>query len=108
MNQFFLKINPDKTEIILFTPNSDIKTINGVMLTNGDCTRFSPFVRNLGFNLDRFLNMETHINIVLSQCYKLLKDVRSIRNLLSKKETEQLVHALISSRLDYSNHFSLV
>ena len=103
MNQFFLKINPDKTEIILFTPNSDIKTINGVMSTNGDCIRFSPFVRNLGFNLDRFLNMETHINIVVSQCYKLLKDVRSIRNLLSKKETEQLVHAIISSRLDYCN-----
>ena len=100
---FFLKINPDKTEIILFTQNSKVNTIKGVMLSNGDCIRFSSFVKNLGVSLDISLNMETHINNIVSHCYKLLKDVRDIRNLLSKKETEQLVHAIISSRLDYCN-----
>ena len=33
----------------------------------------------------------------------MLKDVRIVRNLLTKEETEQLVHAIISSRLDYCN-----
>ena len=37
MNLFFLKINPDKTEIILFIPNSlnDIPTINGAIFNTG-------------------------------------------------------------------------
>ena len=103
MDEFFLKINPDKTEIILFTPNSKVTTINGIFLNNGDCIRFSSVVKNLGFSLDTSLDMEPHINNVVSHCYKLIKDVRDVRSLLSNKETEQLVHAIISSRLDYCN-----
>ena len=103
MHTYFLKINPDKTEIILFTPDSKVNTINGVILSNGDCIRFSNYVKNLGVTFDKSLNMETHINSVVSHSYKLIKDVRDVRNLLSKQETEQLVHAIISNRLDYCN-----
>ena len=49
------------------------------------------------------MNLESHINNLVSHCYKLLKDVRIVRNLLTKNETEQFVHAIISSRLDYCN-----
>ena len=107
MNEHFLKINPDKTEIILFTPNSKVKTINGAMLSNGDCVRFSSSVKNLGFYLESYMTLDTHVNTLVSHCYKLLKDVRSIRNLLSNNETEQLVHSIISSRLDYCNSLFL-
>ena len=107
MNEHFLKINPDKTEIILFTPNSKVNTINGAMLSNGDCVRFSSSVKNLGFHLDSYMTLEPHVNTLVSHCYKLLKDVRSIRNLLSNNETEQLVHSIISSRLDYCNSLFL-
>ena len=103
MNEFSLKINPDKTEIILFTPNTKVNTINGAILNNGECIRFSDTVKNLGFILDKSLSMEPHINNVVSHCYKLLKDIGDIRNLLSNEETEQLVHAVISNRLDYCN-----
>ena len=103
MNEHFLKINPDKTEIILFTPYSKVNTINGVILSNGDCVRFSSSARNLGFYFDSHMTLEPHINNLVSHCYKLLKDVRIVRNLLTKDETEQLVHAIISSRLDYCN-----
>ena len=103
MNEHFLKINPDKTEIILFTPNCKVNTINGVILSNGDCVRFSSSARNLGFHFDSHMTLEPHINNLVSHCYKLLKDVRIVRNLLTKEETEQLVHAIISSRLDYCN-----
>ena len=104
MNAFFLKINPDKTEIILFTPKSNkLFTINGILLDNGECVRFSKSVKNLGFHLDSILNMDTHVNLMVSHCYKLLKDIRSIRNLISHKQTEMLVHSIVTSRLDYCN-----
>ena len=105
MNLYFLKMNPDKTEMIMLLPPSlkDVNIIKGCILPDGNCIRFSDFVRNLGFILDQHLCMETHVNSVVSHCYKLLGDINKIRNLLSSKHTEMLVHAVISSRLDYCN-----
>jgi hypothetical protein len=105
MNLFFLKMNPDKTEIIMFIPQQlkDAHTINGCIFTDGSCIRFVNFVKNLGVLLDRHLNMDVHINAIVSVCYKQLSDIGKIRKLLSKKDTELLVHAVISSRLDYCN-----
>ncbi len=47
--------------------------------------------------------MDKHVNNVVSHCYKILKDIGRIRNVLSDKHTEMLIHAVISSRLDYCN-----
>ena len=105
MNSFFLKINPDKTEIILFIPKclNTRPTINGTVFSDGTCIRFSNTVTNLGVTLDRFLTFESHINRTVAYCYKLLKDVSNVRKLITKKQTEMLVHSIISSRLDYCN-----
>ena len=105
MNSFFLKINPDKTEIILFVPQSLklLPTINGTIFSNGTCIRFSNTVTNLGVKLDRFLTLEPYVNSTVALCYKQLKDVSSIRHLIEKKHAEMLVHSIISSRLDYCN-----
>lgn len=105
MNSFFLKMNPDKTEIIMFLPQhlKDVHTINGCIFPDGTCIRFSNFVKSLGFTLDRHLNMDVHVNSLVSHCFKLLSDIGKIRKLLSEKDTTLLVHAVISSRLDYCN-----
>ena len=39
----------------------------------------------------------------MSHCYKNLKDIGSIRKCLERKDLEELVHAVIASRLDYCN-----
>ena len=105
MNLFFLKMNPDKTEIIMLVPQQlkNAHTINGCTFSDGGCIRFANFVKNLGYILDKYLNMDIHINSVVSICYKYLSDIGKIRKLLSKKHAEMLVHAVISSRLDYCN-----
>ena len=104
MNSHFLKINPDKTEIMLLLPNNlkNHHTINGSFI-EGNCIRFSDTAKNLGFKFDKFLTMNSHVNDIVSHCYKMLADVGRIRNLLSNKQTELLVHAIVSSRLDYCN-----
>ena len=104
MNDYFLKINPDKTEVIVFLPENlcDKQIIHGTFL-EGDCVRFSDTVKSLGYNLDRFLTMEPHVDPTVSLCYKLLSDVARVRHLLSDEDTESLVHSIVSSRLDYGN-----
>ena len=67
------------------------------------CIRYSDAVKNVGVWLDECLNMNKHVNKIVSHCYKLLKDIGRIRIVLSRKHTEMLVHAVISSRLDYCN-----
>ena len=80
MNIQFLKINPDKTEIILFHPKSlqDQVIIKGTFV-GGQCIRFSRHVKNVGVWLDEQLNLKTHINKIVSHSYKLLKDIGRIR-----------------------------
>ena len=100
----FMKINPDKTELLLLYPPS----LNGEVLIRGilfedQCIRFSEKVKNVGVYLDKHLNMTKHINSVTSQSYKILKDIGSIRKSLQQDHIERLVHAFISRRLDYCN-----
>ena len=76
MNANFLKINSDKTEILLFYPpslSSEI-IIKGTFI-DGQCIRFSNDVKNVGVWLDKHLNLEKHINKIVSHCHKLLKDI---------------------------------
>ena len=105
MNYQFLKINPDKTELLLFYPESlenDI-IIRGTMINDKQCIRFSDVVKNVGVWLDKNLNMKCHVNKIVSHCYKILKDIGRIRSVISRKHTEMLVHAVITTRLDYCN-----
>ena len=99
-----LKINPEKTEIVLFFPKSlKDKTIIGGSFVGNDCIRYSKEVKNVGVWLDCNLTMEKHINSIVAHCYKLLKNIGRIRNVLTQKQTEMLVHPVITSKLDYCN-----
>ena len=76
-NVHFMKINPDKTEIILLRPPSldGQVVINGVFI--GDqCIRFSDEVKNVGVWLDKNLNFNKQVNAMVSHRYKISKDVR--------------------------------
>ena len=100
----FMKINPDKTEIELFYPPSLNKEvlIRGLFF-EGQCIRFSEFVKNVGVWVDKNLNLDMHINNIVSHCFKILKDIGSVKKNLEKDDVECLVHSVITSRLDYCN-----
>ena len=102
MNWMFMKINPEKTEIVLFYPKAlEDKVIIHGTIVDDKCIRYSKVVKNVGVWLDECLNMDIHINKVVSHSHKLLKDIGKIRNVISHKHTEMLVHTVSSSRLDY-------
>ena len=98
-----LKINPDKTEMILFHPKSmKHRVIIGGTVIGEECIRYSKEVKNVGAWLDQHLDMNKQINNIVSQSYKSLQNIGRVRNILTNKHTEMLVHSVMS-RLDYCN-----
>ncbi len=60
-------------------------------------------VRNLGVIIDPDLNFECHIRNVTKSSYFHLRDIARVRPFLSQADRENLIHAFITSRLDYCN-----
>ena len=70
MNDHFLRLNPDKTKIIVIAPPSIKKDILvGGMFLNKECIRFVDNAKNLGFTLDTGLTFEMQINKVVKACF---------------------------------------
>ena len=100
-----LKLNEGKTQIIVFGSqkfNQQI-TLHGTFLRSGECIRFNDCVKYLGILFDSFLSFENQIQKVTTASYISLRKISSVRNRLSKSNLETLVHAFISSQLDYCN-----
>lgn len=102
MDEHFLKLNPDKTEIILFTPDSSKKLI-GLMHPYTGHIRFKNSVNLLGVNLDDTLTLEPHVNNVISSSYYHLREIGKLRRYLSSEDLLTLTHSVISAKLDYCN-----
>jgi len=64
-------------------------------------------VRDLGIFVDSDLVMRTHVRQTVSRCFAALRQLRSIRHLVSATVFQSLVTALVLSRLDYGNDGSL-
>ena len=106
MDTHYLKLNETKTEIIVFGSNffqNNKLDINGTFTNSGNCIRFNNIVKYLGVHFDNTLTLTPHINSITSSCYTYLRKIKSIRSYLSQKDTETLIHAFISSRLDTCN-----
>ena len=99
-----MKINPDKTELLLLYPPSLNREvlIKGVLFED-QCIRFSEFVKNVGVWIDKNLSLSQPVKNIVSHCYKILKDIGCIKKNLERDHLENLVHAVITSRLDYCN-----
>ena len=62
-----------------------------------------PVVSNLGVKLDNALNLEKQISDVVSSSFYHLRLLAKIKPVLSFNDLERVIHAFISSRLDYCN-----
>ena len=98
-----LKCNPEKTEILHFT--SRFRSPNPIPHIKIGPLDIVPVdkARNLGIILDSHLTLRGHINKICSSASKSIHEIGKIRKYLSTAQTEKLVHAFISSKLDYCN-----
>ena len=104
MNRNKLKLNTDKTEIMLVGARSRLTSIDYqyACFNNTDVT-FQACVKYLGVKIDQSLNMHEQISSVCRAAYLELRRIASIRQYLSQDAVIKLVNALVTSRLDYCN-----
>ena len=101
-----LLLNDDKTEFVVIGTKQQLAKVHLNDISIGQCeiTRTSS-VRNLGVWFDSTLSMNSHINKTCSLAFYYLYNICKIRKYLSRETTEKLIHAFVSSRIDYCNSF---
>ncbi len=103
MTNNFLLLNSDKTEILLIGPNNSTQNLLDYNLQLDGCPVTSATVKNLGVILDSNLSFEKHISNVTKTAFFHLRNIAKLRNMLPVSDAEKLVHAFMTSRLDYCN-----
>lgn len=101
-----LKLNSDKTEFIWMASRSRFIAVENIMPTVNVCNTTitaSTGARNLGVYFDRHLDMRQHIINICRQCYFQLRQLRVVCRCLPKDVLRTLLHAFVSTRLDYCN-----
>ncbi|XP_015755924.1 PREDICTED: uncharacterized protein LOC107335413 [Acropora digitifera] len=98
-----LKYNPSKTEVIHFyshyMPSDSISHLR----VGTAIIELVNKVRDLGITLDFTLTLRTHMNNICRSGSLSLHELSKIRKFLSQQDTERVIHAFISSKLDYCN-----
>ena len=94
----------EKTGFILLGRKRQLTDISVKDLSVGDSSvERSLLVRNLGFLFDENFTMQKQISAVCKTAYFHLRNIARIRKYLSESAAQSLVHAFVSSRIDYCN-----
>ena len=99
-----LKMNSDKTEVMLCGTKSKLKDIDvdSVDICD-DNISFSNHVKNLGFFIDQNFNLNMHVSHIRKSCYFEIRRISHLRPFIDEKCTIQLIISLVVSKLDYCN-----
>ena len=98
-----LQLNAEKTKMIWFGSRSSLtklQRINQSLQVGTDNIQPSSVVRDLRVYLDSELSMKQHVARTAAACFYHIRRLRQIRRRVGQEVTQQLVLALIMSRLD--------
>ena len=105
MNDNFLKLNDDKTELLIITTREELSKISDISIKVGDQS-ISPSddpPRNLGVIFDSTCCLDAHITKLCRSINFNLYSVGKIRKYLDGPTAEKMINATVTSRLDYCN-----
>ena len=97
-----LKLSGEKTETIIFTPNSARGLQPEITIDNVHVS-MSKTVKNLGVILDRTLSKEAHITQIVRTTNHLIRNLWHVRKYLTTKACKTVIQGTVISRLDYCN-----
>ena len=101
MSQNSLQLNDSKSEILLFGPPNSIPAFQSQLgnLSNN----IKGAARNLGVMFDSSLSFNQQVTKVVQSCFFQLRNIAKIKSFISFSDLEKVIHAFITSRLDYCN-----
>jgi hypothetical protein len=105
MNKHFLKLNPTKSQVIIFHPGANHRQVvfDFLMLSDGSYLKISSEVHNLGVILDTSMSFAPFIKSSIAQGYHLIRNISGIRKYLSQDDIKTLVNAIIIAKVDNCN-----
>ena len=97
-------MNNEKTEIIVYGTSKQLKKVNiqSISVGGAQVNRVDS-VRDLGVWMESNLSLDLHIRKKCQTAHHQLRNLSNIRNHLSNKSAEILVHELVLSHLDFCN-----
>ena len=99
-----LKMNNDKTEVIVYGTKQQLNKLNIKSINVGGTeVKCVMSVRDLGVTLNNDLSLDNHIKKKCQTASFHLRNIKKIRHYLSKSTTEILIHGLVNSHLDFCN-----
>ena len=101
-----LQLNFDKTEMIWFGSRSNLAKLQRINLSLQVRTSNihpSSVVQDLGVYMDSERTMKEHVAKIAAVCFYHIRRLRQVRRRIGQEVTQQLVLALIMSKLDYCN-----
>ena len=99
-----LMLNDDKTEFLVMGTSKQLSKVSVNSIRVGDVHVIPVHsARNLSSWFDLHMDMATHITKTCGSAFFYLYNIRHIRKYLTSECTEKLIHAFITSRLDYCN-----
>lgn len=105
MNKHFLKLNPTKSQVIIFHPGANHRQVvfDFLMLSDGSYLKISSEVHNLGVILDSSMSFSPFITSSIAQGYHLIRNISSIRKYLSRDDIKTLVNSIVIAKVDNCN-----
>ncbi|TKS65252.1 RNA-directed DNA polymerase from mobile element jockey [Collichthys lucidus] len=100
MSLNFLKFNENKKEVMVFSPS-------GSCALPVDLGPLVPYrkqtITNLGFKMDSDFKLDRQISAIVKSSFFHLRQLAKVKPFLAQKHFETVIHAFITSRLDYCN-----
>ena len=106
MSSSMLKLNPEKTEFIIFGSHAQLKKLDSYLPVRifGKLLHPSAVVKNLGVWFDANFSFGDHVRNICKTYFIQRRDLRQVRQYLTNDTAVLAANALVSSRLDYCNH----
>jgi len=101
-----LKLNADKTELLWTGTKHSLSLLAGCgpgLRLGADNVTASEHVRLLGVMISSDLSLDKHVSNVCAAGFFRLRQLRRVRRSLDSVSAAILVHAFVSSRVDYCN-----
>ena len=101
MSKNILKLNTDKTEVIIF--GKKYERLKTATLLGKKGFEVAETVKNLGVIIDSDLSFNSHMKAVSKSAFYHLENIAKVKNFMSSVDLEKFIHAFITSRVDYCN-----